>query len=226
MWNTPKKVTEMDRIKKGVAYRKRLAEEKGLDRLLLDAYHRSVRYYPIWIRSEREKKYVYPEVAMATETITKDISGDTFITEFSIGERKYKIISERRGNILAHDVYYVLTLFLGGEKLFAVSEQHDVALRGRHYYTLHIDAYASEDWVEDFRKIKSYQEKVEKEEAEAESADDPEVMQRLRKDFNLDDGRIIRFHTWPRYKVYRLLLLLIILILAFFAFLEFRTLVH
>ncbi|GEM_PF-6097792 len=223
MWNSSKKEPEIDAIRREVEYKRRIAEEQGLDRLLLDVYHQSARYFPIWMKSEQEKAYVYPGVTKATERIDKEPAGDTYVTEFSIGAKRYKITSARRGNILARDVYFLLELFLNDQKVFAVSEKHDVRLKDQHYYTLNIEAYVNDDWVEDFRNMREYQLRAEKA-FTAGKEEDPELMKRLKKDFNIDSGRIIRIRAWPRYKVYRLFLLLIIFALALFTFLEFKTL--
>lgn len=225
MWKKPEEgtETEIDEIREEVEYRRRIAEGKGLDRLFLDAYHRSIRYYPVWIRNEREKTYVYPEVASATETITRESAGDTFVTEFSIKAKRYKITSQRRGNVLTHDVYYVMELFLNDKKVFAVRERHDVRLKDAHYYTFRIDAYASENWVEDFRNIKAYQERVEK--AEAEPVEDPQLIAQLKKDFNIGDKRIVRLKIWPKAWL-RLFVWLIILVLTILTLIEFETLLR
>ena len=223
MWNKPKNESNLEKIRREVEDRKRTAEEAGLDRLILDVYHRSVRYYPVWIKSPADKKYVYPEVTKASEKIEKEPSGDTYISEFSIGAKNYKITSERRGNILKHDVFYILNLYLNGQKVFAISEKHDVRLQDGHYYTLNIDAYVNEDWVEDFRNIKEYQTKIEKE-AEDQPVEDKELMGRLTRDFNLEGEKIVRVRPWPKYKFYRLFLLLVILGLVILTFQEFLIL--
>jgi hypothetical protein len=216
---------ELETIQKEVAYRKRIAEEHGLDRLFLDVYHRCVRYYPVWIRDAKLKKYIYPGVSVASEKIVKDPLGDTYITEFSIGPRRYVISSRRRGTMIAHNLHYVVELFMNGEKAFAVSEQHDIRLKDRHYFTLDIEAYLHEAWADDFRKIQAFHEKLEKE-ANAEAVDDQQLIGRLKKDFNLDAGRIIRLRAWPGYRIVRLVLLVTILVLSIIAFFEFLYLVQ
>ena len=218
---------EFDWVRREVAYRKRIAEEQGLDRLLLDAYHRSIRFYPAWMKSDGdERQYVYPEVSGAVEKITKSSEGEIFTTEFVVGKARYRVVSERRGTMIAHDLYYMIELFLNDQKVFAMSEKHDVRLKDRHYYTLSIEAYVNDDWVEDFRRIEAWQEQVDRKEAERKPTEDPQVVERLKKDFNLGGGSLIRMRAWPRYKVFRLVLLLVILVLAFVASLEFSALVR
>ncbi|OGY99976.1 MAG: hypothetical protein A2945_00515 [Candidatus Liptonbacteria bacterium RIFCSPLOWO2_01_FULL_52_25] len=214
---------ELTTIRQEVAYRKRIAEERGLDRLFLDVYHRCVRYYPVWIHDAKLKNYIYPGVSAVSEKIVKDPFGDTYITEFSIGPRHYVISSKRLGTMIAHDLHYVVELFMNGEKAFAVSEQHDIRLTDRHYFTLDVDAYVHEAWADDFKKIRSFHEHLERE-AQAEKADDPQLINNLKKDFNLGTGSIIRLRPWPGYRIFRLILLLIILILATIAFFEFLRL--
>lgn len=172
-------------MRKEVAYKKLLAEEAGLDKLLLDAYHRSIRYYPVWHKSDETKKYIYPGVEDISDKFIKEPAGDTYVTEFSLGGKKYKLVSLRRGTFLARGIYYVVELFLNGEKAFAVSEKHDLRIRDRHYYTLNIEAYRSEDWVEDFRKINEFYDAIEKTMREA-PAEDPEFINRLKNNFNVD----------------------------------------
>jgi hypothetical protein len=225
MLTRSKQEAGIDKAKREVEYKKRIAEEEGLDRLLLQAYHGSIRYYPLWIKSAREKAYVHPAVGQASERVEKEPSGDTFITEFSMGAKRYTLASEHRGTFFTKDVYYVITLFINDVKVFAVSEKHDVRLKGAHYYALNIEAYMNEDWVEDFRSILEHQDEVARM-LEKMPNEDPEVLERLKTDFSLDDRKIIRIRAWPRYKAYRLVLLLVILSLTIFTFLEFQTLIR
>lgn len=203
-------------MRREVAYKKMVAEEAGLDRLLLRAYHRSVRHYPAWMKNLKDRKYVYPEVADATEKVTKDQLGETFITEFSVRSRKYTIVSRRKGTILAQNIYYILELFINGEKAFAVSEKHDLRLKNEHYYTLNIEAYINEDWVDDFRKINEHWEKTIAATELEPSEEDIALINRLKKDFNI--GKIERswFKNRSRFFLLRISALLIILLLAVF----------
>src|SRR3989344_7415893 len=129
-------IKEIEKVRKEVAYKKAAAEEAGLDRLLLRAYHKSIRFYPRWIQNKENKQFVCPETTNITEKIIKDPLGETFITEFSMGGKQYKIVSRRKGTLLGQNIYYVIELFLNGEKSFAVSEKHDLRLTDEHYYTL------------------------------------------------------------------------------------------
>ena len=216
---------ELTTIRQEVAYRKQVGEERGLDRLFLDVYHRCVRYYPIWIHDAKLKEYIYPGVSAASEKVIKEPLGDTYITEFSIGPRRYLISSKRLGTMIAHNLHYVVELFLNNEKVFAVSEQHDIRLRDRHYFTLNIEAYVHEGWVDDFKKIRGFHERLERE-ARAETAGDSQLVDHLKKDFNLGGGRIIRLRPWKGSRMVRLALLLVILILAVIALFEFLHLVQ
>lgn len=205
---------EIATVRRKVAYKKMIAEEAGLDSLLLRAYHRSIRYYPRWIKNPKDEKYVYPEVTDATEKITKDQAGGTFVTEFSIRNRKYTIVSLRKGALLAQSVYYIVELFINGKKSFAVSEKHDLRLKNEHYYTLNIEAYINEDWVDDFRKINEHWEKIVAATELEPSEEDVELVSRLKKDFNI--GGIES--SWSRRRsklfLFQVLPLLIILLLT------------
>lgn len=207
---------ELAKVRREVAYKKKVAEEAGLDRLLLRAYHKNIRHYPKWIKSAESRKYIYPEAANVTEKTTKDEFGETFVTEFSVRDKKYTVVSRRKGTLLAQNIYYVVELFINGDKAFAVSEKHDVRLKDEHYYTLNIEAYLNEDWVDDFRKINEYGEKIAAEEELAPSEEDAEFLNKLKGDFNI--GRIRNY--WLGHDAsgpaLRILYLLIILLLASF----------
>jgi hypothetical protein len=229
MWDKPKKYTALDLIKKEVAHRQKIAEEKGLDLLFLDAYHESIRYYPIWIRSERDRKYVQPDVLEAREEIIKDPrAGDVYLTEFKIGPRSYKIASRRRGSFLTNDVYYVMELYLNSRKVFGISEQHQPRTKGgKKYYALRITAYASEDWVDDFKKICAYEEKIEREAKPGPNPEDPAVIRQLEEDFNIKEDlnaakaegkstleKIQSRPAWSYWWVWVIILILMVLMLV------------
>lgn len=215
---------EIANVRREVAYKKKVAEEAGLDRLFLRAYHKSIRHYPAWIKSAENKKYVHPEIADATEKVTKDPFGETFTTDFSIRNKEYKIISRRKGTLLGHNIYYVVELFINGEKAFAVSEKHDLRLRDEHYYTLNVEAYLNEDWVEDFRKINMHVEKVAAAEELVPSEEDVELVDRLKKDFNIGTAKKFWFRKKPEFFLVQLPFLLIILLLTVFvAFVTIRS---
>ncbi len=186
MWRSKEVESQATKIKEEVEHKKRSAETRGLDLLFLDVYHRSLRHYPAWLVSLHDRQYVYPEVREATSTIIKEPLGDVQTTEFSIGERKYKITSQRRGNVLTTDTFYIVEMYLNGEKVFSVSEKHGIRTRTRNYYTLDINAYVNESWVEDFQKIKAYEEGIRKEaEGKQQEETEEQEIEKLIKNFGI-----------------------------------------
>ena len=67
---------ELKKVLKEVERRKEEAVNAGLDRLFLDAYHRSIRHYPVWIKNQTQRRYVHPDVSNPT-AIWSDVL-DTF----------------------------------------------------------------------------------------------------------------------------------------------------
>ena len=208
---------ELKKVLKEVERRKEEAVNAGLDRLFLDAYHRSIRHYQVWIKNQTQRRYVHPDVSNPTARIIRNPAGDTFITEFMIGDKKYRVESQRRNIYFAYDNYYTMELFLNDKKMFALHEKHGAKIQGTRYYTLDIEAYLGNEWVSDFKMIKEYQDAIETELAEEVSAQvDAELVSKLRMNFNIGSSDEFYPVRIPRYILPQLLTIITILVFVLF----------
>ena len=178
----PRQGTEAYHVEQIVEQRKKIAKSKNLDKLIIDVYHDCLHSYPHWIKNERNKRYVYPLVNSA-KYVGKDFSPDI---EFSISNRNYKIT---RGNAFRPEfsdggVWYDLTLYLNEKKVFEVTEEETSDQYSEYHRPISIKAYLNDDWVEDFKNILAYKDKINKE-VEIEWAEDPKKVERLKNDFGI-----------------------------------------
>lgn len=217
------KGTESYKIKKEVDRKKKLAEQKGLDQLLSAVYHECIRNWPAWLADVDKRKFVYPGTKGVVEKIIKDPNlGDIRVTEFSIGDKRYKLTSRRRGSFVKNDIFYILELFLNNVKVFAVSEYEEIKTFVTDYYPFSVDAYANEDWVGDFIKIALHKEEIDKLK-EAKPAEDLQRIKQLRKDFNIENfsgednaqnqpGQKPLWQRWWAWLIFAFVMLLLLLL--------------
>ena len=105
---------------------------------------------------------------------------------FLYSNRNYKIT---RGNAFRPEfsdggVWYDLTLYLNEKKVFEVTEEETSDQYSEYHRPISIKAYLNDDWVEDFKNILSYKDKINKE-VEIEWAEDPKKVERLKNDFGI-----------------------------------------
>lgn len=175
-------------MKQEVERRKKIAKEKGLDDLFSTVFHDSVQSYPEWIKNERNKRHVHPDITKATEKRGgKEHGPDTPDgVEFVMGDKLYLITKEEGFGFTHDDRYCDLVLYLNGQKVFAISESIQSDEWTTTYSPISIGAYIGEDWVSDFQKIKEYKAYIDKV-VELEFAEDPKKTDELKKAFGITE---------------------------------------
>lgn len=187
MWDQPRPGTEAYKVKQEAEKKQKIAEEKGLDKLLSVAYHDNIEHYPDWITNERNKRWVLPEVISANK-LKKSKRNNISGVEFVIGDKNYKITEENSYNYMlgGDSTYRDINLYLNDKKIFAISESVGSDEWTTNYYPLSVNAYASDEWIEDFIKIKEHYEVMSKQ-SQIEFAEDPKRTQALKEAFNIGD---------------------------------------
>jgi hypothetical protein len=191
MLNDARPGTEAHRIQQEVLRRKQIAKGKGLDKLLSDTYHDIIKYYPARIENERNRRGVPTEVSSAIEIKVRsqenpkdNLDG----VELVFNDKKYRITAKEKPSYASFndDVsgYCELKLYLNEKLVFALSESIHTDEWVTSYFPFEIEAYASDDWVSDFLRIKDHQD-VATRQSRIESAEDPERTRALREAFNI-----------------------------------------
>lgn len=190
MWDQPRPDTEAYKVKQEAERRKKIAKQKGLDKLLSAVYHDTINHYPAWITNQRNKRWVLPEVVSANKLEKfKEKKSSLDGVEFVIGNKNYKITEEKRYNNYVRgddSTYCDIDLYLNDKKIFAISESVHYGEWATDYSPFSVNAYASDEWVEDFIKIKEHYEAISKQ-SQIEFAEDPKRTQALKEAFNIND---------------------------------------
>ena len=145
--------TELDRIQKEVEEKKSLAKDKKLDELLGSIYS------DIWLPyshlslklsnqdTSKQERYFHPESTLIFgNKIQNEITyEDINVIEFILNKTNYKIAGHYAGDDL------IIDLYLNDSKVFGI--------RGFEK-RWNITAYVNDDWVNDFKKIKTHLEKT------------------------------------------------------------------
>lgn len=183
MWGEPRKGTEAYLVKQEAERKKKIAEDNGLDQLVIDVYHECLKYYPSWIKDERNKKWVIPEVSEANVVGNKHSDN----VEFKFQDNYYKINrSDRWIPEFSDDgTWYKITLFLNDKKVFEVTEEETSDQYSDYHKPISVSAYLNNDWVDDFKNILSHKKKISAQ-SEIEFAEDPKRIQELRASFGIN----------------------------------------
>lgn len=182
MWGEPREGTEAHLVKKEVEKRKKIAKDKGLDRLIIDVYNDCLKYYPSWISSEKNKKWVISEVSEA-KNIGEKYSNDI---KFKFKEKIYKITrGDRWTPEFGDGAWYKLSLFLNDKKIFEVTEEETNDEYSTYHSPISVDAYINDDWVKDFNDILDYK-KIMDNQSSIEFAENPERTRELKEAFGID----------------------------------------
>jgi hypothetical protein len=176
MWGEPRRGTEAYAVKSEAEKRKKIAQEKKLDRLFIDLYYDYLQYYPHWIKNKNTK--INPAISEIKEVEDK--------IEFIVGDKKYRIV---KGNSHPHpfesSTLNDLSLYMNDKKIFEVTEEQTFNEYSDFHDTYSINAYVNDEWVEDFKQIKSYKEIASKE-AEIAFAEDPKRTRELKEAFGIE----------------------------------------
>lgn len=182
MWGEPRKGTEADLVKQEVEKRKKIAKDKGLDRLVIDVYHDCLKYYPSWIENEKNKKWVLPQVFEA-KIVGKKFDSDI---EFKIKDKSYKITrGDRWTPEFGEGTWYKLTLYQDNKKVFETTEEETNDQYCTYYSPVSVDAYLNDNWVDDFNSILSHKKDMDAQSA-IKFAENPERTRELRESFGID----------------------------------------
>jgi hypothetical protein len=182
-WGEPRPGTEAYAVKQEVQRRQKLACEKGLDKLLSDAYHEDgLLNYEAWFNSDHNKKWVHPEVtafASGQDLVRKE---QIPFVEFSMAGDKYKITTrEWQGEA---DTYNDLTLYMNGHRVFEIGEAIDRDQYSTTFRPCSINAYVNDEWVGAFKKIKEHHQRM-SEQASIEFAEDKKRLQETKEAFGI-----------------------------------------
>jgi hypothetical protein len=182
-WGEPRPGTEAYAVKQEVIRKQKIAREKGLDKLLSDAYHEDgLRNYEAWFNSDRNKRWVHPDV---TGVISgrDEVNGKQIpFVEFSMAEQKYKVTS--REWLGEGGTYNDLTLYMNGQRVFEIAESVDSNQYATTYRPCNIKAYVNDEWVSDFKKFKEHQQRVQQQ-ASIEFAEDKKRLQETKEAFGI-----------------------------------------
>lgn len=182
MWGEPREGTEAHAVKKEAERRKKLAQEKGLDNLLVDTYD-NLRHYPSWIKDSRNKRWIHPSISEAKYVGEKY----SYNIQFKFDGKVYKIIREKGFSPEFGDgTWYDLILYLDEKKVFAITEEETSDQYSTYHRPISVNAYINDSWVDDFKNIHEYDKRV-SEETELEFAEDPKRTQALKDDFGITD---------------------------------------
>ena len=182
MWGEPRIRTEAYIVKKEVEKRKKIATQKGLDRLIMDVYHDCIQYYPSWIKNNKNKKSICPQVVEANNTKSKSGVG----IEFKYCDKNYKIVrGDRRFLEFSDNYWYDLTLFLNDRKVFEVTEEEIRNEYNDEYNPVFVKAYVNNDWVDDFNNILLHKKSIDLQ-SSIDYAEDPERTRELMESFGIN----------------------------------------
>ncbi len=166
------KHTKVADIKKKVDILKEEALEEGIPQLINRLYFSDIRYYPGWINIPDGRRYVPEAVTLSTSGIQDSKEK----VEFTLNGHQYSFL-HNQPNLNIGDTSYLLELWKGGERVMAI--------RGHLRYINSIEAYIKGDWVEDFKKLEKEIAELEIKEEKYE-AENPEEVQKLKKNFGLE----------------------------------------
>jgi hypothetical protein len=183
-WGEPRPGTEAHTVKQEVERKQKLAREKGLDKLLSNAYHDGgLQNYEAWFNSSHNKRWVHPEIS---EVVTGEDQADgkqVPFVEFVMAGRKYKVTSREWSG--ESGMYVDLTLYMNGQRVFAIAEGVDCDEYRTTYLPFGVNAYVNDAWVSDFAKLKTHHEKT-LQQASNEFAEDKKRLQETKEAFGLE----------------------------------------
>ena len=182
----PRVNTEAYRVKEEVSKRKRIAQEKGVPDLISELYFGEIEYYPSWITHEG-REYVPNVITKATRSEKEEDDKTKKVTGFTLNSNDYRFeFSEDSfgtpdGEWNTHGL---LELFQGEQRVLALIcslNTNDIDSEWRQF---DIEAFIDGDWVNDFQLLKQEKKKQEYE-RELKRAEDPEKVDKLKKDFGI-----------------------------------------
>ena len=147
--------TEAQLIKEEVAKRKKIAKDKGVDKLISDLYFSSIEYFPSWIKNNKEDDGVWLIVTEASRSKEKDEkkNRDKKITEIVLNGGKYKFVFEENSFTTPDNDYHIhglLELFLYEKKVLALNTAFEHSDYDSTWSCFGIEAFIDGDWVNDF----------------------------------------------------------------------------
>lgn len=182
MWDQPREGTEAYLVKREAERRQKLAKDKKLDQLLIDAYTECIKFYPAW-KKNQNKKYVHPAVSEA-KALGGEHSNDF---QFKMGEVTYKVTrGDRWTPEFGEGTWYELTLFVDGKKVFAVTEEETHDEYSSYHRPVFVKAFVDDTWANDFKEILAHNKKVH-DQASIEYAENPELTRKLKEDFGITE---------------------------------------
>jgi hypothetical protein len=182
-WGEPRPGTEAYAVKQEVARRQKMAREKGLDQLLSDAYHNDgLQQYEAWLNSEKNKRWVHPEVTGVVSGKDQVRKEQVPFIEFSMAGDTYKVTCREWRD--EADTYNDLTLYMNGQRIFEIGEVINRDQYRTTYRPSSISAYVNDEWVGAFKKIKDHHQRM-RELASIEYAEDKKRLQETKDAFGI-----------------------------------------
>lgn len=177
----PREGTEAYRVQEEVKKILKVAENKKVKELIGNLYFNKIKYFPHWIKNNRE--YIPSSISAATERKEKDEK----ITEITLNDKNYKFTFKESSFSTPdgeHHTHGLLQLFEKDKKVFATNCSLDYDDYGSGWSTFSVEGFIDGDWIENFNLLKAEIESNDKEK-EIRRAEDPEKTEKLKSDFGI-----------------------------------------
>lgn len=170
---------ENDKIQHEVEKKKQRAKDLGLPDLISDLYMNHIRYFPSWIKNNRE--YVPDMVKNCAETDNKEIM-------LELNDKKYFFRFKETTFDTPDGEWHThgdLELYLHDDKYFAISLAQESNEYCSSWKAFDVNAFKEKEWINDFKVLKK-QIDIDSKAREEKIKNDPVKINKLKTDFDIN----------------------------------------
>ena len=185
MWGEPREGTEAYKVKLIAEKRRKEAEDKNLDDLIVDVFFDRLVDLPRQLKAHKDwNKYKHPDLKNFVE---EKIDENEFVLKLSFDFNDNNCVikkSYKQYREYGENNYYDLELLKNGKKAFSLLVDEYSDEYSTTFSPSLITSYSDDSWADDFIEIKKYYDKASKD-SEIAWAENPKRTEELKKDFGI-----------------------------------------
>ena len=186
MWNFfnsgARKGTEAYDVEQQIKKLKKVAEDRGIPKLVAELYFDKIRYFPSWIKKDR--LYV-PELIESAESVPKSNGRETLFLTIRGTKYRFEFTEHSFSTPDDYVTHGLVEIFTEDKKWFGVNSSCTYHEYGSTWSPFEVTAFIDGAWVRDLTDLKKAINEQDRQRS-VQKAEDPIRINQLKKDFGLE----------------------------------------